>query len=224
MPQTHSAIELIAPCSSPISIALLVPTAWLVAPMAMPSATGSVIWNSLAKTGARIAPSTPVIMTAAAVRPDKPPGSLRNADGNRGGHALGQQRIQQNAVCLQYPAQKPHAQDARKAADQTSQHHRPEMLFQDRPLAVNIQRQRRRGGAKEHFDDVCACVIAFQRNMEDQQDGNHQHACDQNGIEDQLSRFLLEADCQPPADQGQRQTEKGGGRHGFKHGAAPSFG
>ena len=73
MPQTHSAIELIAPCSSPISIALLVPTAWLVAPMAMPSATGSVIWNSLAKTGARIAPSTPVIMTAAAVRPDKPP-------------------------------------------------------------------------------------------------------------------------------------------------------
>ena len=98
------------------------------------------------------------------------------------------------------------------------------MLFQDRPLAVNIQRQRRRGGAKEHFDDVCACVIAFQRNMEDQQDGNHQHACDQNGIEDQLSCFLLEADCQPPADQGQRQTEKGGGRHGFKHGAAPSFG
>ena len=73
MPQMHRAMELMAPCRGPISRALLVPTAWLHAPMATPSATGSVTWNTLAKKGASMAPSIPVTQTAAAVRPGRPP-------------------------------------------------------------------------------------------------------------------------------------------------------
>ena len=53
MPHTQRAIELIAPWRAPISMALEVPRAWLHAPMATPSATGSVTWNSLAKRGGK---------------------------------------------------------------------------------------------------------------------------------------------------------------------------
>ena len=45
-------------------MALEVPRAWLQAPMATPSATGSVMRNSLAKRGAKIAPTTPTTSTA----------------------------------------------------------------------------------------------------------------------------------------------------------------
>ena len=43
IPQTQSEMELIAPWILPISKAFIVPMAWLQAPMATPSATGSVI-------------------------------------------------------------------------------------------------------------------------------------------------------------------------------------
>lgn len=73
IPQTQSEMELIAPWILPISKAFIVPMAWLQAPMATPSATGSVILKCLARKGARTAPSIPVMTTAAAVMPGIPP-------------------------------------------------------------------------------------------------------------------------------------------------------
>ena len=66
MPHTQMAIELMAPWSSPISMALVVPSAWLHAPVASPCATGSVTRNHLANRGANTAPTTPASTTAAA--------------------------------------------------------------------------------------------------------------------------------------------------------------
>ena len=66
---------LIAPSTSPISIALAVPIACEEVPMAIPFATGSVILKSLHKTGARRFPSIPVTIITAAVRSVYPPSS-----------------------------------------------------------------------------------------------------------------------------------------------------
>ena len=73
IPHTQMAMELMAPWSSPISMALVVPRAWLQAPMASPSATGSVMRNHLANRGAHTAPVIPAIATAAAAIPWMPP-------------------------------------------------------------------------------------------------------------------------------------------------------
>ena len=69
------ATPLMAPSSLPISRAFAVPTAWLHVPMATPWATLFLIWNRFASMGEKIAPITPVVMTAAMVIDAVPPSS-----------------------------------------------------------------------------------------------------------------------------------------------------
>lgn len=66
-------IELIAPCTWPISIALLVPNAWLAQPMATPWATGSLTAKSVINRGAKRLPARPLMMVLAMVRAEMPP-------------------------------------------------------------------------------------------------------------------------------------------------------
>ena len=58
---------LIAPSTSPISMAFVVPTAWEADPMAIPFATGSVIWNIRQTDYSIMFPIIPVIMITATV-------------------------------------------------------------------------------------------------------------------------------------------------------------
>lgn len=69
------ATPLMAPSSLPISRAFAVPTAWLHVPMATPWATLFLMWNKLASIGEKMAPITPVVMTAAMVIDAVPPSS-----------------------------------------------------------------------------------------------------------------------------------------------------
>ena len=64
-----------APSTSPICSALLVPTAWAAVPMPTPLAMGSVMWNNLHTVSASSAPTMPVTMTMAPVRAAMPPSS-----------------------------------------------------------------------------------------------------------------------------------------------------
>ena len=64
---------LIAPSTSPISKALDVPIAWDDVPRAAPTATGSLIFNSLNIIGPKIFPITPVITITDTVREGMPP-------------------------------------------------------------------------------------------------------------------------------------------------------
>ena len=64
---------LMAPSSSPISSAFVVPTAWLHVPMATPLAMPSRTRNRRAMSGAVMAPRMPVTMTAATVMDVTPP-------------------------------------------------------------------------------------------------------------------------------------------------------
>ena len=72
-PQTPMARPLIAPSVSPISMALEVPTAWVLVPMASPAATGFLTRNSRINRGEAILPSVPVMETATTVREGIPP-------------------------------------------------------------------------------------------------------------------------------------------------------
>ena len=67
------AMPLIAPSVSPISTALLVPTAWLAVPIATPAATGFFTRNALISKGANMEPKIPVMITAATVTGTIPP-------------------------------------------------------------------------------------------------------------------------------------------------------
>ena len=73
IPAMQMAIPLIAPCVSPSSSALDVPTAWLLVPMARPAAMGLRTRNSRMRSGAKMAPNIPVKMTAATVTGTMPP-------------------------------------------------------------------------------------------------------------------------------------------------------
>ena len=73
IPHIPIASPLIAPSTSPISIAFDVPTAWLDAPMASPAATGSDTLNNFIRRGANIPPSIHVPITAATVIGTTPP-------------------------------------------------------------------------------------------------------------------------------------------------------
>ena len=73
MPQMPMAMELMAPWSSPISLALVVPRAWEQAPVASPCATGSLIKNHLAKSGAQTTPVRPATATQVAAMAATPP-------------------------------------------------------------------------------------------------------------------------------------------------------
>lgn len=108
MPHTQMAMELMAPWSSPISMALVVPSAWLHAPVASPCATGSVTRNHLANRGANTAPTTPASTTAAAAMPAAPPRLSGDAHRDGGGHALGQQRGSEHVLHLKQAAQGQH--------------------------------------------------------------------------------------------------------------------
>ena len=64
-----------APSTSPICRALLVPTAWAAVPMPMPRAMGWVMWQTLQTVSAISAPRMPVKITIAPVRAAMPPSS-----------------------------------------------------------------------------------------------------------------------------------------------------
>ena len=64
-PHTTIARLLIAPSTSPSSIALAVPTAWDAVPIARPLEIGLLIRKSLQINSAAIFPSTPVMMITA---------------------------------------------------------------------------------------------------------------------------------------------------------------
>lgn len=63
MPATAIDRPLMAPWTSPISRALVVPRAWATVPMPTPWATGSVILNTLIIIGAIMMPTIPRIIT-----------------------------------------------------------------------------------------------------------------------------------------------------------------
>ena len=65
-PATAMERPLMAPSTSPICRALLVPTAWAAVPMPTPLAMGSVIWNSLHTVSASRAPTMPVTILSGA--------------------------------------------------------------------------------------------------------------------------------------------------------------
>ena len=71
-PATTMARLLMAPSTSPISIALLVPTTWEDVPIAMPLAIGFLILKNLHTGSAITLPVMPVMMTAATVRVTMP--------------------------------------------------------------------------------------------------------------------------------------------------------
>ena len=73
IPAQPMARPLMAPSTSPISRALVVPVTWLLVPMATPMATGFVILNSLAKDGQTKAPKLPVMIIPATVMAGIPP-------------------------------------------------------------------------------------------------------------------------------------------------------
>ena len=64
---------LMAPSTSPISMALVVPMACEAVPMATPRAMGSVMWNALQTDSAIMLPITPVMMMTATVMDTWPP-------------------------------------------------------------------------------------------------------------------------------------------------------
>ncbi len=68
-----------APSSSPISSAFVVPTAWLHVPMATPFAMRLFTRKILVISGAKMAPKMPVMMTAATVIDVMPPSSCDTA-------------------------------------------------------------------------------------------------------------------------------------------------
>ena len=74
-PATAMARLLIAPSTSPISIAFAVPMACDAEPMASPLAIGCVMRNTLQISSAKILPSTPVITITATVMVTYPPSS-----------------------------------------------------------------------------------------------------------------------------------------------------
>lgn len=73
IPESPSAIPLMAPSTSPISKALDVPSAWDDVPMAIPRTIGFLILNTLINVGANTAPMMPVMITAAIVIGTMPP-------------------------------------------------------------------------------------------------------------------------------------------------------
>ena len=74
-PATAMDRPLMAPSTSPIWRALLVPTAWAEVPMPTPLAMGSVMWKTLQTVSASRLPAMPVRMTMAPVRAAMPPSS-----------------------------------------------------------------------------------------------------------------------------------------------------
>ena len=72
-PQTAIESPLIAPSTSPICSALVVPRAWLQVPMATPFATGSVTRNSLRTCSQKVFPVIPATQIEPTVIPTIPP-------------------------------------------------------------------------------------------------------------------------------------------------------
>ena len=62
-----------APSTSPISMAFVVPMAWEADPMAIPLATGSVMWKSRQTVSAIMLPMIPVMIIQATVIVTIPP-------------------------------------------------------------------------------------------------------------------------------------------------------
>ena len=73
IPANESAMPLIAPISSPISIALDVPMTWLAVPIATPVAILDLTLKSFTRSGASMFPITPVKIRAVTVRLLMPP-------------------------------------------------------------------------------------------------------------------------------------------------------
>lgn len=161
IPHTQMAMELMAPWRGPISRALEVPTAWLLAPMATPSATGSVMRKHLANRGASMAPSTPVMTTAAAVMPGMPPPALRDAQRDGCGDTLRQHGGSKHLLGAEQPAQQQHGAHAGGAARQTPCQHGEKVFPQHLPLLIDIQGQHRGGRAQHQLYQPAAGIVAL---------------------------------------------------------------
>lgn len=221
MPHTQMAMELMAPWSSPISMALVVPRAWLHAPVASPCATGSVTRNHLANRGANTAPTTPASTTAAAAMPAAPPRLSGDAHRDGGGHALGQQRGSEHVLHLKQAAQGQHTAQAGRTAHQATHQYRNKVFLQSLALVVDIQGQHRCHRPQHHLDDVAPLVIILQRDSKHrQQSDDHQRSNQQRVTQHPLCLFL-QPYTPAPCRCRKSQSEKRGTQHGIHYFLSP---
>ena len=141
---------------------------------------------------------------------------LRDADGDGGGHRLGDQRGGDGLV---QPEQAAHEIDAAHGGDGAGgaahQNGQPVLLEQG-DLGVDGHRQTGGGGGQEHVDDGAALVVGRVGNAAHQQHGGHQDDGDEQGIAQHQSGLFLNADAHPEGDDTQRDTKKGRGKE-FGH-------
>lgn len=105
IPHTQMAMELMAPWSSPISMALVVPRAWLQAPMASPSRHRVGDAEPLGKQGGAYRTGDTGHCHSSGSDPLDAAAALRDAHRDGGGDAFGQQGGGQQVLHLEHLAQ-----------------------------------------------------------------------------------------------------------------------